>query len=29
MFLKGKMPLLPHGIKAKGKLRDIFSKTAH
>jgi len=29
MFKKGKMPLLPHRIKARGKLRDIFSKAAH
>lgn len=27
MFKKGKMKILPHRIKAKGKLRDIFNKS--
>ncbi|AGL01597.1 4Fe-4S dicluster domain-containing protein [Desulfoscipio gibsoniae] len=29
MFRKGKMPVLPHRIKARGKIKDIFSKTTH
>ncbi|WP_347491149.1 4Fe-4S dicluster domain-containing protein [Desulfoscipio sp. XC116] len=29
MFRKGKMPILPHRIKARGRIKDIFSKTAH
>ncbi|MBF7083127.1 4Fe-4S dicluster domain-containing protein [Desulfallas sp. Bu1-1] len=28
MFKKGKMPLLPHRIKARGKLKNIFNKTS-
>ncbi len=27
MILKGKMPLLPHMVKDKGKVKDIFNKT--
>lgn len=29
MFRKGKMPVFPHRIKARGKIKDIFNKTAH
>ncbi|TYO94911.1 4Fe-4S dicluster domain-containing protein [Desulfallas thermosapovorans] len=29
MFRKGKLPLFPHRIKARGKIKDIFNKTAH
>ena len=27
MFRMGKMPILPHRVKAKGKIKDIFAKT--
>ena len=29
MFMKGKLPIFPHRIKARGKIKDIFNKTAH
>ncbi len=29
MLKKGKLPLLPHRVKARGKIKNIFNKTAH